>query len=392
MIALGFALSSALLASACEDDPGSLGIRRGTNGDKPKLLADGGVDPGTSGEGGAGVIEKSAFAKVEPELLKNCGKTCHDTGTFVGAPPFLKGPDVYKSIKEHPGIVVRDVFASSLLTKGPHAGPALSTLPELEAEVIKWLETEAVAIQSQRLPSTPPFTVTIGDNDVDISPAGTGVANVHLKFKAELIGASLSLSGIKVSAPAGTDIHVLQPKFVRVLATPLEDGSTDVPDPQDSFSNSDQTIAGGTEAPLAPGAVIFSNARWRPFDTAKDKLRIEMTKLEVGKVSVVVGVAACADPAGFGTKVLPTLRNTQGGGGGGGTCQSCHGAGLAQLNLNSNNNDQVCKEVLAKLTKGDIPNSIIVKKVTGMQHNGGAVGDANAWRALFVDNAAVFFK
>lgn len=391
LVALGFALSSALLASACEDDPTSLGVRRGRNGDPEPVAtgADGGIITG----GGPGSVELTAFQKLEPELLKNCGKTCHDTGTFVGAPAFLKAPDVYKSIKDHPGIVVRDVFASSLLTKGPHAGPALSTLPELEAEVIKWLETEAIAIQSQKLPSTPPFTVTMGDNDIDISPAGQGVSNVHLKFKAELIGVSLALSGLKVSAPAGTDIHVLQPRFVRVLATPLEDGSTDVPDPQDSFSNSDQTVPGGQETALSPGSVIFSNTRWRPFDPAKDKLRVEMTKLEVGKVAVVAAAATCADPAAFGANVLPTLRATQGGGGGGGTCQSCHGAGLAQLNLNSNNNEQVCKEVLAKLTKGDIPNSVIVRKVTGgIQHNGGNVADATAWRNLFVNNAAVFFK
>jgi len=138
VIALGFALSSALLAIACEDDASSLGVRRGRNGDDPAAT--------TTGDGGTATAELTQFQKLEPNLLKDCGRTCHDTGAFVGAPPFLKGPDIYKSIKEHPGIVVRDVFASALLTKGPHAGPARSALAELEAEFIKGLEAEAVAI------------------------------------------------------------------------------------------------------------------------------------------------------------------------------------------------------------------------------------------------------
>lgn len=387
MIALCSALAAALLAGACSDDNADSLARRGVRNDPNNP---GG--PAAGGDGGAGTVELTAFQKIEPKLTKECGRTCHDTGTFVGAPAFLKGPDVYKSIKDHPGIVVRDVFASALLTKGPHAGPALNSLPELEAEVIGWLETEAVAIQSQKLPTTPPFPVTIGDNDIDLSPAGTGVANVRLKFKAELLGTSLSLSTLRVSAPAGTDIHILQPKFVRVLGAPLEDGTTDIDDPADSFSNSDQTVPGGQETALSPGSVIFSNPRWRGFDPAKDKLRVEMTKLEVGKVAVIAGTVACANPGLFGTAVLPTLRATQGGGGGGGTCRSCHGDGLAGLSLNSNDNDLVCKQVLAKLTKADIANSLIVKKVTGMQHNGGAVGNAGTWTALFTNNAAVFFK
>ncbi|MBX3225722.1 MAG: hypothetical protein KIT84_30905 [Labilithrix sp.] len=387
-LALGFALSAAVLAAACDDQADALGNRR-----RPVGSSSGGDDGGVGGPGGPGAVEKSAFEKVEPNLQKNCGKTCHDTGQFVGAPAFLAGPDVYASIKAHPGIVTRDVFASSLLTKGPHAGPSLASLPELEAEVITWLEIEAVAIQSQRLPSTPAFTVVAGDNVVDLTPAGVGVSNVHLKFKAELLGTSLSLSQIRVSAPAGQDIHILQPKFVRVLGTPLEDGTTDIEDPADSFSNSDQTIPGGQEDPLAPGAVIFSNEKWRPFDLAADKLRVEMTKLEPGKVSVVVGAAECADPGAFGANVVPTLRQTRGGGGGGNTCQGCHGNGLAGLSLNDNDNVALCKQVLAKLNKADLANSLMVTKVApGGNHNGGAVADIAAWRALFVNNAAVFFK
>ncbi len=89
----------------------------------------------------------------EPDLTKKCGGVCHTDGTFTPTPPkFLEGPDAYKSIKAHPGIVMRDVYQSALLTKGPHAGPAVSSDPEFEKKVIAWLEAESFAIQSPEAP------------------------------------------------------------------------------------------------------------------------------------------------------------------------------------------------------------------------------------------------
>ncbi len=322
--------------------------------------------------------------------MRLCGKTCHDTGTFSPPPPvFLAPPDVYTSIKAQPGVVVRDVFASTLLTKGPHAGPAVSSDPEFEKKVLAWLEAESLAIQSQQLPTTPPVSVVLGPNDIDLTPAAaTGLTGVHLKFEAALLGTILSLSKITLVAAAGTDVHILKPRFVRVLAQPAANGDTEFPDPADSFSNSDQTVAGGKETALSPGSVLFSAATWRPFDPATDKIRIEVTKLEPGKVSVIAAAAKCKDVNGFATRVLPTLRNTQAGGN---NCQGCHGQGLAGLSLAGNDNEVICQQVLGKLDKANIPESLIVKKVTGGTHSGGAVGDANAWRQLFVGNAGVFF-
>jgi hypothetical protein len=384
-----FVASSVALAAtiaACADDSADgLTVRRGSRGSTSES------DPTESSAAAAAqqqTAEQEAFAKVQPEFLKNCGRGCHDTGAFSGAPAFLKGPDVYASIKNQPGVVVRDVFASTILTKGPHAGPAVSSLPDFEKLVTDWLEVEAVAIQSQKLPSSAPAAVTIGDNEIDLSPASNGkLTNVHLKFKAELVGTMLSLTNVRLAAPAGTDVHIVQPKFVRVT-----DGAEDVEDPADSFSNSDQTVPGGQESGLSPGAVLFSASTWRPFDPTKDEIRIEVTKLEPGKVAVVVNAATCADPDGFAQKVLPTLRNTQAQGGNGQTCVQCHGGGLAGLSLSSDDASLVCNQVLGKLSKDDIPNSLIVKKVTGATHQGGAVADANAWTKLFTDNAAVFFK
>lgn len=390
LIALAGALSSVGIVACADDPPSSLDGRRhpgsssGSSGDPN--------DPNNPNNPNKLSPEEAKFRAVEADLQKACGKTCHDTGTFTPpAPEFLAGPDVYKSIKAHPGIVVRDVYTSTLLTKGPHAGPALSQDAELEKKVVEWLEAEAILIQSQRQPSIPPFTVVAGPNDVDLTPACVGgLTGVHLKFEASLVGTMLSLSKITIVAPVGPDVHVYQPRFVRVLPKPREDGSTDVFDPADSFSNSDQTVPNGKETPLSPGSVLFSGEGWRPFDLAADKLRIEMTKLEPGKISVIQAAATCKDVQGFANNVLPTLRNQQTSVGN--TCQGCHGQGLGGLNLASQDNALICQQVIQKLNQANLAQSLLVTKVTGgMAHNGGTVPDATAWRNLFMNNAGVFF-
>ncbi|MDF2697128.1 MAG: hypothetical protein K0S65_5511, partial [Labilithrix sp.] len=287
-LTIGVALAIASsFAAGCDDAADSLTPRRGASSTRGGDGTGDPNDPNDPNNPNRLSPQEEAFRAVEGDLQKQCGNTCHDTGTYAPTPPtFLAGPDVYKSISAHPGIVVRDVYASVLLTKGPHAGPAVSGDPEFEKKVVAWLEAEAIAIQSQQLPTTPPIALVSGANDVDLSPACVGgLTGVHLKFDASLVGSMLSLSNLALVAPAGQDVHILQPRFVRVLGTPKDDGSTDVTDPADSFSNSDQTVPGGQTTPLSPGSVLFSSPSWRPFDLGKDKIRIEVTKLEPGKVS-----------------------------------------------------------------------------------------------------------
>lgn len=379
------------LAVGCDDAADSLAGRRGSGGKSP---SSGASESGDSNDPSfARSAEEAAFRAVEGDLMNVCGKTCHDMGTYTPTPPvFLEGPDPYKSIKSHPGIVVRDVYASALLTKGPHAGPAVSSDSAFEKKVVAWLEAESLAIQSAPQPTTPPIALKQGDNDIDLTPACVGgLTGVHLTFEAALVGTMLSLSKITLVAPAGQDVHVLQPRFVRVLAAPKEDGSLEEADPADSFSNSDQTVPGGQEATLAPGAVLFSNASWRPFDFAKDKIRVEVVKLEPGKVSVIADAAKCKDVQGFAQNVLPSMR---GQGGFNLTCSNatCHGnAAIGNMNLTQADTALMCQQVLGKLNQADIGQSLIVTKPTSSNHGGGQLTDANGWRALFVNNAGVFF-
>lgn len=394
-VLLAVALLGAAAGAGCGDDPAdSLGGRRGSSSSSGG--ADGGNpnDPNDPNNPNRLAPEEEAFRAVEADLVKACGKTCHDTGAYSPPPPpFLAGPDVYKSIKAHPGIVVRDIYASTLLTKGPHAGPALSGDPELEKKVVAWLEAEAIAIRSMPLPTTPAVTVVAGPNDIDLSPACTGgLTGVHLKFQAALVGTMLSLTNLVLVAPAGTDVHIVQPRFIRVLPAPKEDGSTDEPDPADSFSNADQTVAGGKETALAPGSVLFSHEKWRPFDLAKDKLRIEVTKLEPGKVSVISEAPKCKDVAGFTQKVLPSMRGQAGGFNLNCSMGNCHGtAAVGNMNLSNADTALVCQQVLSKINQANVAQSLIVTKPTSNGHGGGLLTNVAGWRALFVDNAAVFF-
>lgn len=389
-------LGGAWLAAACSDDDGSSNLisSRRTAASSSSGASGAAGDGGTTGDEPP---EEQAFDKVEPDLLKNCGHGCHDTGGFTPPPPvFLAGAtpaEVYKSVKAHPGIVTKDVYQSILLTKGAHAGPGIDTIPGFQDELTTWLQAESIAIQQQALPTTPAFTVTAGENDVDLTPAATsGISNVHLKFTAALVGTILSLTNVRVAAPAGQDVHVVHPIFVRVLSKPNADGDSEIEDPVDSFSNFDDNLPGGQETQINPGSVLFTSESWKPFDLANDKLRVEVTKLEPGKVAVITD-NSCADPTKFANDVLPTLQNTQTSAGN--NCAGCHGDGLAGLALNGNDPAVICNQVLTKLSKGDIGSSLIVKKVSntpGLSHGGGAVADTAGWKALFVDNAADFFK
>lgn len=400
LLTLGFAIALATMAMvACSDDAGDkLGARTGTKG---------GSSSGGSGTGDpndpndpsnpANQIpeEQKKFIALQANFDKKCGNACHNQGTYRPEPPkFLAGAtpiDVYKTIKAHPGIVTRDVYQSTLLTKPAHAGPALNTDVELETKVREWLELESVAIQSQKLPSTEPYTVKQGPNEIDLGGLSGGkLTGVKLKFDASLVGTILSLSGLKLSAPAGQDVYLQQPRFIRILPQPKADGTNEVVDPADSFSNLDATVPAGADTALSPGSVLFSGNGWKPYDLAADKIRIEAVKLEPGKVAVISQAATCKNVAGFTQNVLPSMRGQAGGFNL--NCANCHGNGLANLELNNADQARVCNQVLGLMTAPpNLAQSKIIVRPTQAAHGGGQINNAAGWQAVFTNNQAVFF-
>ena len=131
-LALGLAALVAL-AAACD-----AGITRGP---MPGALgADGGA-PGGGPEPAPDATPREVFdATVLPELLIECG-SCHANDDM--AVGFIAGPDAYATLMAWPrALVVPGSSAASLLiTKGAHAGPALSA--GARRAVVAWIVREA---------------------------------------------------------------------------------------------------------------------------------------------------------------------------------------------------------------------------------------------------------
>jgi hypothetical protein len=391
-LTIGLALGLTGAIVACSDDAADkLGGRNGPGGSSGNTSGGVDADGGPGANPGGPPAEELLFRAVEPDLKQKCGNTCHETATYKPTPPaFLAGPDAYKSIKAQPGAIVADYYQSVLLTKGAHAGPAVGTDPTFEAKVIEWLKLESAIIQSAKKPTTDPVPLVSGANDIDMSKAAIGgLTGVHLTFDASLVGGILSLNNMKVVAAAGTDVHVYKPKFIKVLAKPNAANQTEIPDGADTFSNTDQTVPGGAATVLNPGSALISAEGWRPFDFATDKIRIEVEKLEAGKVQVIEAPKVCKNVAGFTANVLPSLR---GGNGITPNCSQCHGNGLAGMSLNGNDQAVICNQILQKLNEGDLTKSLLITKVApGGNHNGGAVNDPAGFTAVFQNNKGVFF-
>jgi hypothetical protein len=401
-LTIGLAVGLVGAIGACSSDDaasklsGRGGSSGGTSGSSGSSGGDGDGGPATNP--GGPPPEELLFRAVEPDFKQKCGNACHELATYKPTPPaFLAGPDAYKSIKAQPGAIVADYYQSVLLQKGPHAGPAIGDDPTFEAKVIEWLKMESIAIQAIKKPSTDPVALVSGPNDIDMCKGGTGtgacvggLAGVHLKFDASLVGGILSMNNIKVVAPASIDVHVYKPKLYKVLAKPNADMQTEIVDGSDSFSNTDQTVPGGAETVLNPGSALITSDGWTPFDFASDKLRIEVEKLEQGKVTIIMAAPTCKNVPNFTANVLPSLKGAAGGFNL--TCTNCHANGLAGLSLNGQDQTVVCNQVLAKLNAADITKSLIITHLAANGgHGGGAITDTAGWTALWVNNKAVFF-
>ena len=350
------------LAWACgSDDGGSLlGGGGGSSGGSS----------GSSGGDGATTIPlaqqaEDLFRQLEPDLTKACGGPCHTDGTTGSAPRWLAPPDAYVSIKAYPGIVVPDPDSSKLLTKGPHAGPALTG--DLATRTRAWLSLEATLLKNAVLPTTDPFAIVSGANTVDISKAGTGVDGTKMTFTATITGSVLTLGELHIVAPPTTAVHVAHPIFVVIPETGPEK-----PDPVDSFSNTDQTINPSASDPLGPGELILIG--W-----GNSKMRVEFTKLEPGKVVDAGGDGGggCKSVTTYVSSAVPAIQNN--------TCLTCHqgqnGGATAALDMTDvgQDNARACAQALTKVNLTDKPNSTIIAAPTGKVQHPYQVADPQGW-------------
>ncbi len=344
----------------------------------------GGTGTGEAGAGGPGQGE-ALYRALEPQMIQACGGAgggCHVSATqFATAPTFLAGPDSYLSVKKFAGIVVPEVFSSVLLTKGQHEGPSLTTDAAFEKKVEAWLYEESLELSQVQLPSTDPFSIKLNaDNDIDLAKLEKGVSGVHLKFKAAMVGTALEFTSVRLVAPAGSAVHIKHPLFYRVKA-----GALDLQDPSDSFSNSDQTVPGGAETPLAPGLVIFT--AWGDWNNA-DKLRLTAYKLEKGTLVEASAPTTCKNSDNFGAQVAPLLMGNGNAAQLTCTAGNCHGSGgdgqgamdLSALTIDPPDFSQACQIVLKEIDQKTPANSKIIMKPAGaLSHVGGKVDNPQAF-------------
>jgi len=293
---------------------------------------------------------KAAFDALLPDLNGKCG-SCHKTGVGNGA-KWLEEPDQYGAIKKVPGIVVRDYQNSKLLTVGASTGhsggPGVDG--KLKDDATAWLKLESAMLETEiaLMPGTDPVTITTGANTVDISKAGTGIAGAKITFDASLVGSTLSMSNLKVVAPATSGLQVTNPLFI------VLDGTKETPDPVDSFSNVDQSVPAGATQTLGPGAMFISGFAMTL------KVKIAFKALKATAVAGDAGAGGgCKSVATFTSSAAGPLTNQ---------CRGCHGGanagatGAMNLSALGTDNAAACAQALTKVTLANKPGSAIITR------------------------------
>ena len=324
-----------------------------TNGRFTTLVPDGGAHA----DGGHLSPSEQAFAALLPELSRACGGACHVDGKG-NAPAWIAPPNAYAAIKAYKGIVVKDVGTSTMLSKGRHEGPDL--VDPLRGKIQDWLQLEAVALQSATLPTTDLFRVYEGANTVDISKGGTNVTGAKLTFTAAFVDDILTMTDLKIAAPAAAGVHVVFPIVITSTLTGEERRDT-------SFSNADQSFAAGQTSTLNPGLLILTG--W----SQEDRMRIEFTKLEGATVTQDAGADSGPSTTGGGCKsvglftanAVPAIQANG--------CLNCHNTGgsgngamdLSALMSQPADDARACAQALARISPSDPAKSDIILAPTG---------------------------
>ena len=168
----------------------------------PALVFDDGGGQGVGpdlGGGGEGVDPETLFASAVAPLLDNRCAVCHADASR--GPGFMEGGDVYAAIKGWPGLVAPgNPGASSLLSKGSHAGPAWNGTEQ--ETITAWIQAEgggggAVPVPAARtgdIVVTSPQPITEGQNTVDLSEIG--IAGAELRFSAQRVALGVRLADL----------------------------------------------------------------------------------------------------------------------------------------------------------------------------------------------------
>jgi hypothetical protein len=285
-----------------------------------------GGDDGNGGNGGTGggnvdmapdVVGKF-YSDVEPIITPACGG-CHGmTGTT--APAFMVAqPDLLSNLLQYPGIIGATPEKSRLYMKGLHEGPAFT--PDQHMVIGDWITffnaNRTTGDGGDAKPTISPFAPSMSaNNSIDLAPLDATLTGVKVTFDAQMVGTSIELKNIKVTAPAATGVHVVHPVFVI-----WDQQLNPIPDPVDSFSGLDETVFSGSSAALGPGTLLMPNF------AAGDLVSVVFSLVEPKTGSADGGtVTGCKNLTMFVNNVKPLLAANN--------CSTqCHVGGTPTANL-----------------------------------------------------------
>jgi hypothetical protein len=306
------------------------------------LNGDDGNGGGATGGTGGGNVDMAPdvvgqfYANVEPIITPACAG-CHGvTGTT--APAFMVAqPDLLKNLLAYPSIIGPTPQKSRLYMKGLHEGPAFT--PDQLTVVGDWITffnaNRSAGDGGDAKPTIAPFTPSMtAANTIDLAPLDVTLSGVKVTFDAQMVGTSIELKNLKMTAPASTGVHVVHPVFVI-----WDQNLTPTPDPVDSFSNLDETVFSGQTSALGPGTLLMPNF------AAGDLLSVAFTVAEPKTGSADGGTTAgCKALAMFVANVKPLLT-------GNGCAGSCHvgATPTAGLKWDATPDSTLCQNALTEI-------------------------------------------
>ncbi len=346
-----FGIVAALGAAAACSSKSSGGVTAGGT--------DGG-DGSTSDVGATPTDPPGMFHALQAELVATCGGAggqCHVNGTFLSAPKWLAGPDVYATCRDYPGNIPasNDPLDSKLVTQVVHEGPALITTPDLFDRVRAWVVAE-VAARGAKLPATDAIPVKTGSNTYDLSALAGGLTGAKLTFDATSSGKILTIQNMMITAPFAKGLHIEGPFYVIVPAS----GPT-ITDTTDGFAGTLDVSSGETKSFFEGTSVL---TKWDPAG----KLKIVFARFDPVFPDDAGPGVSCANLGAFTASAVPAFKLDLGSGN---TCQTCHAGGNASaksamdLSLLDSAPASACQQVLHRILGKNPTGSQLIQTPTG---------------------------
>jgi hypothetical protein len=318
---------------------------------------------GSGGSGGGATVDMAPdvvgqfYTDVAPILTPACGG-CHSV-TGTQAPAFMVAtPDMLQNILAYPGIVGPTPEKSRLYMKGLHEGPAFT--PDQLKTVGDWITfynaNKPMTDGGDAKPTISPFAPSMtAVNTIDLAALDPTLSGAKVTFNAQMVGTSIELTNLTLVAPASTGVHVTHPVFVI-----WDQNLTPTPDPVDSFSNVDETVAAGQSAPLGPGTLLMPNF------ASGDLISVAFSVIE-GKMSSTDGgtTTGCKNLTMFVNNVKPLLSAN-------GCSTSCHvGANpTAGLKWDTTPDAALCVVALTEINTTTPAQSQLLLQPDPAQNNG----------------------